>query len=352
VTAPQSKLAKRVAAAAEAELAAAHVVAPVDVLVRLGWLPPGVPQAWRQGRLPRLTDQAAVPLEKLITAVDELRAWAQSRDLQASETQYLSGGLDHRPLRFTADGGEAIERAFRVHWISPDLSPARREQLVARQNKAPDLVVVLPGQDWTCADCGDTGDMLVMEAEAPHCLACADLDHLVFLPSGNAALSRRAKQASGLAAVVVRYNRSRKRYERRGVLIEQAALEWAEEQCLADADLRERRRERDRDRRERGDVAFQAELAQRILRQFPGCPADRAQAIAEHAGRRGSGRVGRSAAARAFDEDAIRLAVHASIRHLDTDYDQLLMSGVPRTEARARIAATIERMAADWRELA
>jgi len=54
---------------------------------------------------------------------------------------------------------------------------------------------------------------------------------------------------------------------------------------------------------------------------YPGCPAERAEAIARHAGLRGSGRVGRSADGRALDERAVGLAVVASIRHEDTDYD-------------------------------
>src|ERR1700754_2042950 len=54
----------------------------------------------------------------------------------------------------------------------------------------------------------------------------------------------------------------------------------------------------------------------------------RADAIALHAAARGSGRVGRSAAGRALDRDAVCLAVVASVRHVDTDYDALLMSGV------------------------
>jgi hypothetical protein len=42
-------------------------------------------------------------------------------------------------------------------------------------------------------------------------------------------------------------------------------------------------------------------------------------------------------------------AVVASVRHLDTPYDQLLMSGVPRHEARRRIAAAVERVLGGWR---
>lgn len=40
---------------------------------------------------------------------------------------------------------------------------------------------------------------------------------------------------------------------------------------------------------------------------------------------RGSGRVGRSAAGRILDPDAVSLAVAASVRHADTDYDALLV---------------------------
>jgi hypothetical protein len=40
--------------------------------------------------------------------------------------------------------------------------------------------------------------------------------------------------------------------------------------------------------------------------------------------------------------------VLASIRHEDTDYDGLLMSGVSREEARARTRHAIERILAAW----
>jgi hypothetical protein len=210
-------------------------------------------------------------------------------------------------------------------------------------------VVIEPLNHWTCTGCGGSGSYLFMEGPGPLCLGCADMDHLVFLPTGDAALSRRAKQASRLAAVVVRFSRSRKRYERQGILVEEAALESAEAQCLADEDARGRRRERDQQRRCDQDLAFQARLAEAVVRLFPGCPSQRAEAIARHAGTRGSGRVGRSAAGRALDEQAIRLAVVASVRHQDTDYDALLMAGVPRTDAREQVQPDIDRALAVWR---
>ena len=212
------------------------------------------------------------------------------------------------------------------------------------------LVVIQPVRGWACAECGGSGDLLRMDDAGPLCMTCADLDHLAFLPAGDAALTRRATKASVLSAVVVRWSRGRKRYERQGVMVEDHALTVAEQQCLSDADARARRRERDRVRRASGDEEFQARLAEKITRLFPGCPAERATAIAKHTGLRGSGRVGRSAAGRALDENAITLAVAASVRHQDTGYDTLLMSGLPRDAARHQVQPAIDRVLTAWRQ--
>jgi hypothetical protein len=218
-----------------------------------------------------------------------------------------------------------------------------------QEERSSGLLVIQPIRDWACAECGGTGDLLRMDDAGPLCLTCADLDHLAFLPAGDAALTRRATKASGLSAVVVRWSRSRKRYERQGVLVEDRALALAEEQCLSDQDARMRRRERDRERRTGADEEFQARLAEEITRLFPECPPERAAAIARHTGSRGSGRVGRSAAGRALDENAINLAVTASVRHQDTAYDALLMSGLPRDAARDRVRPAIDQVLTAWR---
>jgi hypothetical protein len=170
----------------------------------------------------------------------------------------------------------------------------------------------------------------------------------VFLPSGDAAVTRRAKRASRLAAVVVRFSTSRRRYERQGILCEEVALAQAEEACLADEDARARRRVREEARRLSLDEELQDRMSSEILRLFPGCPASRARAIAGHTGVRGSGRVGRSAAGRALDPEAMTLAVRASVRHEDTRYDEYLMSGVDRSEARARVRDEVQAILDSW----
>ena len=212
-----------------------------------------------------------------------------------------------------------------------------------------EIVVVSALKEWSCAECGGGGSLLTMDDTGPLCLSCADMAHLVFLSSGDAALTRRARKASGLSAVVIRFSRARKRYERQGILVEEKALEQAEAECLADADVRARRRERESSRRAEQDLVLQDEMAAEIVRLYPGCPKDRAEEIARHTGTRGSGRVGRSAAGRALDPGALKLAVAASVRHRDTGYDKLLMSGVDRAEARLLVRDQVERVLESWR---
>ncbi len=212
------------------------------------------------------------------------------------------------------------------------------------------LVVVEPVKRRHCADCRQGPLPLhILEYNAPRCLDCADLGHLVLLPRGDAALTRRAREGSSLWAVVVRHNKRRKRYERQGLLVEEAALARAESACLADAEARSRRRDRDAARRAAEDVTFTASFTAAILALFPGCPPARAYAVAAHTSQRGSGRVGRSAAGRALDGAAVTAAVRASVRHVDTPYDALLMAGIPRHEARARVGSATEEVLAGWR---
>jgi hypothetical protein len=216
-----------------------------------------------------------------------------------------------------------------------------------------DLKVFIAGKEATCAECGENlghhAWITLVEDQGPVCLSCADLDHLEFLPSGDAALTRRAGKYSRLKAIVLQWSRSRKRYERQGILVEEAALAQAEEECLADADLRARRRERDEERRERLDQAYIAQFAERMRVLFPNCPPGREQTIAEHACEKYSGRVGRSASAKALDEQAITLAVTAHIRHTETEYDSLLVQGYDRFDARQVVRSQIEKILETWK---
>ncbi len=218
--------------------------------------------------------------------------------------------------------------------------------------KPKELLVFIVRRDTKCAECGEElahGSFITLEEKGALCLSCADLDHLEFLPSGDPAITRRAAKHSRLHAKVLEWSRSRKRYERQGILVEPKALQQAEEECLADGDIRQRRREREAERREVLDQQFIEEFARQILQVFPSCPAETAEKIAQHACLKYSGRVGRSASAKNFDYDAIVLAVRAHVRHCHTQYDDLLFRGYERFEARELVKHEVEELLAAWK---
>jgi hypothetical protein len=90
------------------------------------------------------------------------------------------------------------------------------------------------------------------------------------------------------------------------------------------------------------------QFAKRIRELFPDCPPEREMQIAEHACRKHSGRVGRSAAAKSLSEAAVLLAVAAHIRHRETDYDKLLAGELDRTDARAKVRYKVDELLRRW----
>ena len=215
-----------------------------------------------------------------------------------------------------------------------------------------DLKVFITNQDSTCDECGEKlghhAWITLVENKGALCLSCADLDHLVFLPAGSAALTRRSAKYSTLSAVVLQWSRARKHYERQGLLVEEAALQRAEQECLEDADVRARRNERQAERRDELDQEYISSFAKRVRELFPNCPAGREQVIAEHACQKYSGRVGRSAQAKSLDEKSILLAVIAHIRHAETNYDEFLARGLDRSLARDEVREEIDQLVAQW----
>lgn len=214
------------------------------------------------------------------------------------------------------------------------------------------IKVFISSRDSDCDECGENlgrwAWITLSQDGAALCLPCADLDHLIFLPAGDAALTRRANKHSALSAVVLKWSRARKRYERQGLLITEVALGLAERECLADHEARTRRRQREAARRAGLDQEYVRRFAGRVRELFPHCPPGRAELIAEHACLTCSGRIGRSAAAKGLDQNAVHLAVIAHIRHAETTYDTLLDGGWERQEARAEIDEQVRRVLVAW----
>jgi len=219
-------------------------------------------------------------------------------------------------------------------------------------SKGSDIVVFISSRNSICGECkqelGRSAWITLDRKKNALCLNCADLDHLVFLSAGDAALTRRSRKHSGLAAVVVKWSRARKRYERQGLLVENEALERAEKECAVDEEARKLARARAAARRDELDLEYIRSFAGRVREIYPFCPTGRERLIAEHACRKYSGRVGRSAAAKALDEEAVRLAVTAHVRHAETNYDELLLNGIERREARDKVYAKVSRILDRW----
>jgi hypothetical protein len=122
-------LEQRVVRAAEAALAERRYVTAIDVFVGVGWLTRSRVDDWRKGRVNCLERVVEANLSKLSTAMKVFSRWAQRRGLQPSETVYVARTRGHRrPLRFSVSGKHDIERAYRTHWVAPELCAAKREQ--------------------------------------------------------------------------------------------------------------------------------------------------------------------------------------------------------------------------------
>lgn len=340
---------ERVAHAAEAALHEHQFVSTIDLATGLGWLPWNTVEFWKRGRVPSLTSNFSVSAEKFNRALKALEVWASRKGLIAAEVPYQRLGRDGSVnLRFCENDDPRMEKLFQLRYLSATMS----EKEKVKSEKPAEPVVFILVKDSACSDCGkelDKGDFLFMDGQQPLCLACARFDELVFQEAGDAALTRRSGKYSAKKAVVVKFSRSRGRYERQGLLVEAFALEKAEQECSEDAGERAGERKRAEVAREKDDEKLAAAMARRILELFPGCPPEEAIKIAQHTATRGSGRVGRSAAGRALDDKALTLAVRAAVRHHWTDYDDLLAHGMDRELARGRVSGSIEERIEHWR---
>ncbi|MCX6631870.1 MAG: DUF2293 domain-containing protein [Candidatus Solibacter sp.] len=343
-------LEQRVIRAAEAALADHGYVSAIDVLTGMRLLEPAHVESWRKGRLDFLERMVQGNLTKISLSMSFFRQWARQKGLRPSETRYVRSGRDGAvDLRFSNSGDPEIERNYRTHFVSPALSGRKLEKLEEKLSQAPRPVVFEIIRDSECTECGaelPRDSMLFLEAEQALCLACAGMGDLEFLPAGDTALTRRATKYSGKTATVVRFSRSRGRYERQGILVESAAVEKAEAECTLDAD--DRARARAAKLRGKQDEELVEQMTARVLALFPRCTPREARAIAAHTATRGSGRVGRSEAGRKLEERALFAAVAAAVRHNHTNYDDLLACGVDRTGARLRVGEQVQAILSAW----
>jgi len=118
------RLYPRVAQAAEALLAKSNVVAPVDVLVRMGLLEPKRLEDWRRGRVPYLEKVIGCNLNRLSRLLRILRFYAHDMNLVPSATAYMRRGKGPKQrLLFTKTGDPQLEKAYARHFVWPGKGP-------------------------------------------------------------------------------------------------------------------------------------------------------------------------------------------------------------------------------------
>jgi len=205
-----------------------------------------------------------------------------------------------------------------------------------------------------CLKCGVSipqGSMLLAEDEKKRglCAHCAEIKGLQLLPPGDAAMTRRSKKYSSRTVVVQEWNNKRKRYERLGQFVEPQAIIQAKTECESDESDREAKNAKAAVKRRIEDREYRARFAVEIRNLFPSMPDGRETAIAEHACEKYSGRVGRTAAAKEFDEEMITRAVVAHIRHTETNYDNEFGKGKRKREIREEIRPEISLMLRRWK---
>lgn len=106
-----------------------------------------------------------------------------------------------------------------------------------------DRIVFILRRDTQCGRCAKElgkGNFICLSGNDALCLDCAGVAHLEFLPSGDAAITRRATKYSSQHVVVMKKSAARKRFERQGILAEPEAIRRAEEESAADADQRKK----------------------------------------------------------------------------------------------------------------
>jgi hypothetical protein len=114
----------RIVRAVDAILSTGKVVAPVDVLVRMGLLSPQRLEDWRRGRVPYLEKVIECNLTRLSRLLRILRFHVHDLKLVPSVTAYVCWGKGPRHrLRFTKHRNPRLEQAYSRHFVWPGKGP-------------------------------------------------------------------------------------------------------------------------------------------------------------------------------------------------------------------------------------
>ncbi|MCF7912171.1 MAG: hypothetical protein K9M99_06565 [Candidatus Cloacimonetes bacterium] len=94
-------------------------IAPVDLLLELGYLTEKDHESWRMGKIAFLEQACQINLKKLSLIMKTLRDYAKKLNYKPSFTAYCGWGKQkRRKLRFSKSGTPFIEQAYATHFIS------------------------------------------------------------------------------------------------------------------------------------------------------------------------------------------------------------------------------------------
>jgi hypothetical protein len=222
----------RTISAAENILYRQNYVSAIDVLMAIGWLKQVHVEDWRRGRVAYLEQVIEANLSKISCAMKCFHRWAVNKGLKPSVTVYMKWGKGaKKKLRFSISGNSKIEISYSTHYLSPLLSDKKTQRIEQKLEQAPELLVFIISKTAECSKCKKEmhrSNLLYKEGEQALCMKCAGFDDFYFLESGNSKLTIRAKKYSKIYAVVLKFSKTRKRYERQGLLIPKEALELAQ----------------------------------------------------------------------------------------------------------------------------
>ena len=97
-------------------------IAPVDLLMKLGYLNANDHEKWRKGQVAYLEQVCQVNLKKLSTIMKILRDFSKEQKYYPSYTAYNGWGKNKgKKLKFSKSGTPYIEQAYATHYVNPAL---------------------------------------------------------------------------------------------------------------------------------------------------------------------------------------------------------------------------------------
>lgn len=205
-----------------------------------------------------------------------------------------------------------------------------------------------------CAVCGlgillSSESRFKKEGENGFCLKCAGLNHLVFLPSGNPTLTRRASKYSSVKAIVKQINLTYKGYERIGTLVEEAALQKAREECIFEEKNPDVTSSEESRKQDKFESHYIENFSIQIQAHYPSCSKEDVLKIAVFAYRKYLGKTRHSFSFKKLNSENIDLAVCIYVLHYYTNYPELHCLSRDTDNVRSQLLSKVNEIIEKWK---